>query len=112
VTTLQPGAGYEPHVDAYDVGIVVLDGTIETLGERVEPHGVVYYAGGEPHGMHNPGDVPAVYLVFEFQGRRWMRAPVRDQGGLWRRLWRLLRQPRRLRHAIAHHARSSRSRLG
>lgn len=70
VTTLQPDAGYDPHVDAYDVGIVVLEGTVETLGERVGPCGVVFYAAGESHGMRSVGDGPATYLVFEFHGRQ------------------------------------------
>ena len=69
VTTLQPGAGYAPHVDAHDVAIVMLEGTVETLGERVGPDSVIFYAAGEPHGMQNVGDIPAVYLVFEFHGR-------------------------------------------
>ncbi|HEX6107604.1 MAG TPA: cupin domain-containing protein [Gemmatimonadales bacterium] len=68
LTVLQPGAGYEPHVDAYDVGIVLLSGRVETLGEEVAPPAVVYYAAGEPHGMRNVGDEPARYLVFEFRG--------------------------------------------
>jgi mannose-6-phosphate isomerase-like protein (cupin superfamily) len=65
-STLTPGAGYDPHIDAYDVAIVVFEGEVETLGERVGPHGVIFYPGGEPHGMHNPGNVVAKYLVFEF----------------------------------------------
>jgi uncharacterized cupin superfamily protein len=65
-TDLQPGAGYEPHADEYDVAIVVLAGKVETLGRIVEPFGVVYYAAGELHGMRNVGDGPARYLVFEF----------------------------------------------
>ncbi len=68
VSTLTPGAGYAPHVDPYDVAIVLLQGEIETLGERVRGHGVVFHPAGEPHGIHNPGDVTAVYLVFEFHG--------------------------------------------
>jgi quercetin dioxygenase-like cupin family protein len=101
VTTLQPGAGYAPHTDAYDVAIVTLSGTVETLGQRVEPHGVIFYPAGEPHGMRNVGDTPAVYLVFEFHGsdslptdaRGWRsrigrsgRALQRMPGGLLRRL--------------------------
>jgi quercetin dioxygenase-like cupin family protein len=66
VSDLAPGAGYEPHVDAYDVAIVTLSGEIETLGREVVPHGVIYYAAGEKHGMRNIGDKPARYLVFEF----------------------------------------------
>ena len=30
-STLTPGAGYDPHSDAYDVAIIVLEGEIETL---------------------------------------------------------------------------------
>ena len=74
VSTLAPGAGYDPHVDAYDVAILVLSGTIETLGRRVEPHGVVFYSAGESHGMKNPASVPASYLVFEFHGTALARA--------------------------------------
>jgi len=66
LTTLQPGAGYEPHVDAYDVAIVLLSGEVETIGERVTPLGIVYYSAGELHGMRNAGSTPATYLVFEF----------------------------------------------
>jgi mannose-6-phosphate isomerase-like protein (cupin superfamily) len=66
LTVLQPGGGYESHVDAYDVAIVVLEGAVETLGQRVEPQSVIYYAAGEPHGMRNVGTTPARYLVFEF----------------------------------------------
>ncbi len=68
VTTLEPGAGYEPHVDSYDVAIVTLDGTVETLGERVERNSVIFYAAGEPHGMRNVGNGAATYVVFEFRG--------------------------------------------
>ncbi len=66
LTVLAPGGGYEAHTDAYDVALVTLDGSIETLGQRVEPMSVVYYGAGELHGMRNPGTVPARYLVFEF----------------------------------------------
>jgi quercetin dioxygenase-like cupin family protein len=66
-TRLAPGARYAPHVDAYDVAILMLSGRVETLGQEVGPHGVVYYAAGEEHGMRNIGDEPAHYLVFEFQ---------------------------------------------
>jgi hypothetical protein len=67
-STLSPEAGYGPHVDDYDVTIIVLEGEVETLGERIEPHGVIFYAAGKPHGMRNPGKTRARYLVFEFHG--------------------------------------------
>jgi len=60
--------GYEPHGDDYDVSIVILEGEVETLGKRVGPHSVIYYAAREPHGMYNPGEVAAKYIVFEFHG--------------------------------------------
>lgn len=67
-TTLAPGHGYPPHVDAYDVAILTLSGTVETLGRQVGPNSVIFYAAGEPHGMKNVGNGPATYLVFEFHG--------------------------------------------
>jgi quercetin dioxygenase-like cupin family protein len=78
-STLSPGAGYDPHVDAYDVAILVLEGEVETLGERVGPHGVIFYAAGEPHGMRNPGPAPAKYVVFEFHGAQNALADERSE---------------------------------
>jgi hypothetical protein len=68
-STLTPKAGYRAHRDPYDVAILVLEGEVETLGRRVSPHGLIFYATGKPHGMYNPGEVTAKYVVFEFQGR-------------------------------------------
>jgi quercetin dioxygenase-like cupin family protein len=69
LTVLDPGGGYEPHVDAYDVAIVVLDGDVETIGGRAAPNDLIFYVAGEPHGMRNVGRTPARYVVFEFHGR-------------------------------------------
>ena len=69
-TTLSAGRGYEPHEDAYDVVIVVLEGELETLGKKARPNDVIFYATGDPHGMYNPGPCAAKYLVFEFHGRQ------------------------------------------
>ena len=69
-STLTPAAGYEPHSDDYTVAIIVLEGEVETLGERAGPHGVIFYSAGEPHGMRNRGETTARYVVFEFHGRR------------------------------------------
>jgi mannose-6-phosphate isomerase-like protein (cupin superfamily) len=82
-TRLEPGAGYAAHVDAYDVAILTLSGNVETLGQEVGPHSVIYYAAGQKHGMRNIGDEPAHYLVFEFhpaaldvwQRLRWRSKP-------------------------------------
>ena len=67
---MEPGAGYAAHEDSYDVAIIVLEGEVETLGKRAKPFDVIFYAEGEPHGMENPGDKVAKYIVFEFHGRR------------------------------------------
>ncbi len=64
-STLTPGAGYDPHIDAYDVALVI-EGEVETLGEHLGPYSVMFYPGGEPHGMYNHGNVIAKYVVFEF----------------------------------------------
>ncbi|MBL8490195.1 MAG: cupin domain-containing protein [Rhodocyclaceae bacterium] len=66
LTVLHPGCGYPSHADAHDVALVTLAGEVETLGQRVPAHSVVFYAAGEPHGMANGGRSAAVYLVFEF----------------------------------------------
>ena len=63
---LPPGKGYPAHHDPYDVAIVVLEGEVETLNAIAKPHDVILYAAGELHGMHNPGQAVAIYLVFEF----------------------------------------------
>jgi mannose-6-phosphate isomerase-like protein (cupin superfamily) len=65
-TFLAPGAGYEAHIDAYDVAMIMLSGRVETLGQEVGPNSVIFYSAGERHGMQNIGDEPARYLVFEF----------------------------------------------
>lgn len=69
ISTLTPGAGYDPHIDPYDVVIIVLEGEVETIGVRVGPYGVIFYKAGDPHGIFNPGSRIAKYLVFEFHGR-------------------------------------------
>ena len=70
VSTMPPGAGYAPHADAYDVAIVTLEGEIETLGETVGPHSVIFYPAGQPHGIQNTNGSPAKYVVFEFHSGR------------------------------------------
>ena len=69
VTTLQPGAGYDPHADSYDVAIALLEGTVETLGERVSAPAAIFYPAGTLHGMRNPGEGRASYAVFELHRR-------------------------------------------
>jgi len=85
-TTLEPGGGYDEHVDAHDVAIVMLAGEGESLGQRFRPHDVVYYAAGEAHGMYNPGTVDAHYVVFEFHGD--YRPPLSSRLRHWGRRFR------------------------
>ena len=47
ITVLEPGGGYAPHADAYDVAIVVLEGEVETIGGRAAPYDVIFYRAGE-----------------------------------------------------------------
>ena len=77
-----PGAGYAPHADPYDVAVIVLEGTVETLGRRVEPCGLIFYKAGEPHGLENPTDHVARYVVFEFHGHRQRRGGVKEPSPL------------------------------
>ncbi|MCB1121146.1 MAG: cupin domain-containing protein [Verrucomicrobiae bacterium] len=64
-----PGGGYDAHADAYDVGIVLMEGAFETLGEKVEAPALVYYASGEKHGLRGLEGTTAKYIVFEFHGK-------------------------------------------
>ena len=73
LSIVQPSGGYDPHMDAHDVALIVLEGKVETLGQVVEPHAVAYCAAGSIHGLRNVGDTAARYLVFEFH------APARDR---------------------------------
>ena len=68
-THIEPGGGYEPHADAYDVGIILFEGQVETLGQTVTAPAFIYYAAGEEHGMKCTGDTPAHYIVYELHGR-------------------------------------------
>lgn len=69
-SVLQPGAGYPAHADAHDVAIVVRRGEVETMGHRLGPGDLAWFAAGEPHDMRNVGDGVAAYLVFELHGHR------------------------------------------
>jgi mannose-6-phosphate isomerase-like protein (cupin superfamily) len=66
VSIVQPGAGYPPHADDYDVAILLLQGKLETIDQVAEPLGVIFYPAGEMHGIKNVANVPARYIVFEF----------------------------------------------
>lgn len=67
ISVMDPGGGYPVHEDKHDVAIVVLSGELMANEEKVEPHTLLYYSGGTPHGLRNTGNRPAKYLVFEFE---------------------------------------------
>jgi quercetin dioxygenase-like cupin family protein len=68
-TLLGPGAGYDAHRDDHDVAILLLEGAIEVVGQRLGDNSIVFVPAGQLHGMHNPGPGVARYLVIEFHGR-------------------------------------------
>src|SRR5690606_2745945 len=70
VSLMTPGIGYAPHADPYDVVIVTLDGTAETLDRAVPPNHVLLYPAGSVPGMHNPGPEQARYVVFDLHRLR------------------------------------------
>ncbi|MCZ6671464.1 MAG: cupin domain-containing protein [Verrucomicrobia bacterium] len=69
MATLQPGQGYDPHIDGHDVGIIHFEGQIETLGETVNTPSFIYYSAGQKHGMKNTGDTVSKHIAFEFHGK-------------------------------------------
>lgn len=100
---LAPGGGYEPHADTHDVVLILIDGVVETLEERVQAPAAVFYRAGEPHGILNPSEGQARYLVVEFHGSD---IPFRESAPV-RVLMRLIRRllptsiRRRLRRFLA-----------
>jgi mannose-6-phosphate isomerase-like protein (cupin superfamily) len=65
-SVLQPGGGYEPHVDEHDVAIVVLSGLLEARGRTFGRNSFLLHSAGAAHGIRNVGASAAHYLVFEF----------------------------------------------
>jgi mannose-6-phosphate isomerase-like protein (cupin superfamily) len=105
LTELQPPAGYAAHTDQHDVAIVMLSGSVKTMGRLVDAPGVIYYPTGALHDMQNSGPTTARYLVFEFHGgtNRMFKSGWRGirRTLAWafaRRCWRAL--PKRLRRTI------------
>jgi uncharacterized cupin superfamily protein len=96
LSELAPGHGYEPHVDAYDAAILVLDGEIEIFDSTAGPNSMILIAAGEPHGIFNSTDKPAKYLVLELHRNsgfnRDMPPWLRKSKRLMSRGFRLLRR--------------------
>jgi quercetin dioxygenase-like cupin family protein len=93
VSAMAPGGGYAPHVDDHDALILLVEGQVETLDQRVAAPAVIHYTSGELHGMSNPGPEPARYLVIELHGRVPLVRKLRDVRR-WKRRLRALRRAR------------------
>ena len=65
---VMPGGGYEPHADPYDVMIVLLKGTVRTMGQTMTAPAFFYHPANGLHGLRASGDRPAEYLVVELHG--------------------------------------------
>jgi mannose-6-phosphate isomerase-like protein (cupin superfamily) len=92
-STLTPGSGYDPHIDTYDVVIIILEGEVETLDKRVGPYDVIFYSAGEPHGIFNPSGEIAKYIVFEFHWHK--KVKISNLRYLSNSLFVKLKNPRR-----------------
>ncbi|WP_269525199.1 cupin domain-containing protein [Coraliomargarita parva] len=68
MSEVQPGGGYAAHVDTHDVAIIVLEGAVTILGQKVPAGAFAWCAAGEPHDLANPDTEAARYLVLEFHG--------------------------------------------
>jgi len=68
-SSARPGEGSDPHQDAHDVAVVVLDGTLETTSGRVEAPGIIFHPAGRTHFLRSVGVKAARYLAIEFLQR-------------------------------------------
>lgn len=65
----RPGVGSDPHEDAHDVAVILLDGTVETTSGRVEAPGIIFHPAGRTHFLRSVGVQPARYIAIEFLQR-------------------------------------------
>ena len=66
---VQKNGGYKAHRDDYDVAILLLEGSINTLGKTVNAPAILFHPARALHGLTGVSEVPAFYLVVEFHGR-------------------------------------------
>jgi len=69
-SVLPAGTGHDVHADDYDVAIILIGGTVETLGRTVTAPALLFHPAGALHGMRSTGAEAARYLVIEFEGNR------------------------------------------
>jgi uncharacterized cupin superfamily protein len=71
ISTVNPGQETHPPRPQVDEEMVIVkEGTLETLvdgqKQRVGPGSVIFAASGDPHGVKNVGEKPAVYYVIRW----------------------------------------------
>lgn len=64
---MPPGAGYDLHIDHYDVLMILFEGSVEVIGQEITAPSVAFFASGFPHGLRNTGNTPANYFVIEME---------------------------------------------
>jgi mannose-6-phosphate isomerase-like protein (cupin superfamily) len=85
MSVIPSGQGYDAHADDHDVAIVLVGGTIETLGRTVTAPAVLFHPAGTLHGLRSIGAGPARYFVAEFEGSRERLRAIQLIRGLYRR---------------------------
>jgi mannose-6-phosphate isomerase-like protein (cupin superfamily) len=88
------GGGYKKHRDQHDVAILLLEGSVRTLGRVVDAPAVLFHPARALHGLAGTGSRPASYLVVEFHGPYNHPPPPALVAG-----WRLRRFAARLKRA-------------
>lgn len=68
ISKAEYGGGYKEHCDEHDVAILLLEGSIKTMGRIVSAPAVVFHPAKELHGLRGAGNAIARYLVTEFHG--------------------------------------------
>ncbi len=71
ISTVNPGdATHPPRPQVDEELVIVKEGTVETQvdgqPQRVGPGSVIFAASGDPHGVKNIGDTPAIYYVIRW----------------------------------------------
>jgi quercetin dioxygenase-like cupin family protein len=71
ISTLNPGkASHPPHIHSQEELIILKEGTLEVLlngtSQHAGPGSLLFFASNNPHAVHNIGDKPATYFVFNF----------------------------------------------
>jgi mannose-6-phosphate isomerase-like protein (cupin superfamily) len=69
LSVLAPTIGYQAHADEHDVAIVLVSGSVHTLGTTITGPAVLFHPAGELHGLQSVGRQAARYVVFEFHGQ-------------------------------------------